>query len=204
MNPPRRRCPHRLAPLALCLVLACAHRGDYVWVDAFDEPSPRGPEYVIDTGDVLGIQVQGPEPLTSRVRVRTDGRISLPYLNDLEAAGRTPSALAEQLRAAMRAFLRNPGVTVTVEESSPLTVSITGEVARPGVYALEPRAGVLHALASAGGLSQFAREDRIFVLRHLAGAAAPTRIRFDYAVLSRAEGRGAAFVLRRSDIILVE
>lgn len=192
-----------MAPWALCLAAACSLRGTYVWVD--DYQPPAGAEaYVIQPGDVLALRILNQEELTSRARVRTDGHISLPLLNEVQAAGLTPAALSQQVQAQLANYLRNPVVTLSLEETQPLVIAVTGEVMRPGRYELEPRAGVLHALASAGGLSQFARLDRVFVLRRTEPSKPPQRIRFDYEQLSRAEGRGAAFLLQRNDVIVVE
>jgi len=85
-----------------------------------------------------------------------------------------------------------------------MSVSVLGEVARPGAYAPEPGAGVLQVLAMAGGLNAFAHEDRVFVLRKIDPEAVPTRIRFDYPTLARAEGRASAFTLRTGDVVVVE
>jgi polysaccharide biosynthesis/export protein len=202
---------HRLAlriALALStslLAYACQHPGTFVWVDQYRGSAPPAePGYVIGAGDVLSIRVLSHDEMSGRVRVRTDGRISLPFLNDVDAAGRTPQALADRLQIDFKQFVNNPLVTVTLEEPKPFTVSVTGEVMRPGVYPLDPPAGVLQALASAGGLSQFAHDDRIFLLRRLVDDAPPVRIRFKYEWLARAEGRSGTFNLQRNDLIVVE
>jgi polysaccharide biosynthesis/export protein len=201
----------RLAvPIALAVSIslfasACRHPGKFVWVDEYrGSPPAVEPGYVVGPGDVLSVRVLGHDDMSGRVRVRTDGKISLPFLKDVDAAGRTPQALADKLQGDFKQFVNNPLVTVTLEEPKPFTVSVTGEVMRPGVYPLDPPAGVLQALASAGGLNQFAHEDRIFVLRHLAEDVAPVRIRFKYEWLARAEGRSGTFSLQRNDLVVVE
>jgi polysaccharide export outer membrane protein len=194
-------------PAILCLVVlgACRHAGPYVWVDDLPEPPAQAEAaYAIGPGDVLSVRVLNHDEMSGKVRVRTDGRISLPFLNDVDAAGRNPDELAEKLRGDFKEFVNNPVVTVTVDEPRPFTVSVLGEVMRPGIYPIEPRASVLQALASAGGLSQFAHEDAIFVLRQAAGMAGPRRIRFRYDTLAHAEGRSGTFSLQRNDIVLVE
>jgi polysaccharide biosynthesis/export protein len=192
--------------LALCLApSACRHAGNYVWVDEYHVASPAPADaYAIGAGDVLSVRVLGHEEMSSRVKVRSDGRISLPFLNDLDVSGESPAGLAEKLRREFKDFVNNPVVTVTLEEPKPLTVSITGEVTRPGVYPLEGPAGVLQAIASAGGLSQFAHEDQIYVLRRLVENAPPVRIRFRYEALARAEGQSSTFFLQRNDLVVVE
>lgn len=193
----------RGALLCLGLSVACAHPGRFTWVDDYNQV--EHPEtYLILPGDLLSVRVLGQEELSTRARVQPDGHISLPFINDVKAAGETPAALGASLQRKLKRYVRNAVASVTVEESQPLTISVTGEVMRPGLYPLEPRAGVLQALASAGGLSQFAYEDRIFVLRRPPAGEPPLRIRFRYDMLARAEGRGASFVLRRGDIVVVE
>jgi len=190
--------------LGACLCVACASPGKFIWVDEYRPPAELLGAYVILPGDMLSIRVIGQEELATRVRVQPDGRISVPFLNDVEAAGKTPAALGEALQRALRRYVKSAVTSVTVEESRPSNISVTGEVMRPGLYPLEPHAGVLEALASAGGLSQFAYEDRIYVLRRAKEGEPPLRIRFRYQALSRAEGQGATFVLQRGDVVVVE
>jgi polysaccharide export outer membrane protein len=200
-----------LEMLLLAAVLAgapgCSHVGDYVWVDDIKEPpAPADTEYLVAPGDVLNVRVFNQEGMSGRARVRSDGKISLPFVNDVEAAGSTPTALAFRLQVRLKEFINNPVVTVSLEEAGPVQVSVLGEVAHPGVYAVQPRSSVLQALAAAGGLTQYASGDRIFVLRrNFAGAKPPLlRIRFRYENLAHAEGRAAAFRMRDGDVLVVE
>ncbi len=193
-------------PLAALLALAsgCAHlQGAFTWVDEL--PSEAAPEevggYVIAHGDVLSVRVWNEEGMSARPRVREDGQISLPFLNDVKAVGLTPAVLAQQLQARLKQFISNPGVAVALEERQPVSVSVLGQVTEPGAYTLEPGRGVLHALAQAKGLTQFASEDRIFVLRK---GFQGGRIRFRYDKLTRAEGRSATFRLQSGDVVVVE
>jgi polysaccharide export outer membrane protein len=181
----------------------CKHAGSYVWADQF-HGAPQAAEYELTPGDLLSIRVLGHDEMSTRARVRADGRISVPFLQDLVVAGMTPSALGDKLRDDFTKFVNHPVVTVTVEEPKPLTVAVTGEVARPGTYPLDQPAGVLSALASAGGLSQFAHEDQIYVLRRIADNIPPVRIRFKYEALAHAEGRAGTFSLQRNDLVVVE
>ncbi len=183
---------------------ACAPKGRYVWVDHYTEELERDPSYVILPDDVLSVRVLNNETMTTRVRVRSDGRISLPFLNDVRAAGMLPAELAGHVQKRFEQYVRNPVVTVTLEESKPFTLSVVGEVTNPGVYVLEPRSGVLHALASAGGFTQYAHENRIFVLRRSGTEAQPTRIRFTWEALTQVEGKAATFKLQRNDVLVVE
>jgi polysaccharide biosynthesis/export protein len=186
----------------------CAAKGHYVWADdyvnkaAVEKHADRA--YRINSGDLLTVRVLNHDEMSGKVRVRTDGRITLPFLNDTDAEGHSPDALALALSDRFKSYVNNPVVTVSVDEARPFTVSVMGEVSNPGMYPLEPTSGVLQALAAAGGFTQYAHEDRIFVLRREREDATPTRIRFDYGALSRAEGQSAAFKLQRSDIVVVE
>jgi len=200
---------HLLVPLVAVLgfLPACKSVGDYVWVDSL--PTARRPvetDYVISPGDVISVRVWSQDGMSARARVRSDGKISLPLLNDVEAAGVTPTALAKRLQTRLKEFLANPVVTVSLEERKLLAVPVLGEVTRKGTYELEPGSGILQALAAAGGLTEFASRDRIFVIRPNAtpNGAAAMRIRFDYVNLIRTIGRGSAFQLQAGDVIVVE
>jgi polysaccharide export outer membrane protein len=186
---------------------ACKSVGEYVWVDDIP-PTPRPVEhdYIISKGDLISVRVWGQETMSARTRVRADGKISLPFLNDVDAAGVPPTFLARQLEVALKGFLANPIVTVSLEERRLLSVPVLGEVVRKGTYDLEPGANVLQALAAAGGLGEFASHDRVFVLRpSAAGDSSPaSRIRFDYDLLTRGTGRGPAFRLQAGDMVVVE
>jgi polysaccharide export outer membrane protein len=162
---------------------------------------------MIGPGDIIGIRVWSQEGLTVRAKVREDGKITIPFINDVLAIGVSPADLARRLQTRLKDFIVNPVVTVTLEEVRPLQVSVVGEVTRPGVYQMDPGSGVLKALASAGGMTPFAGRDKIFVLRshHWAdGSERPARIRFSFDRLSRGEGRAAAFALRGGDVVVVE
>jgi polysaccharide export outer membrane protein len=188
-----------------CLVwglLASAQSAPFVWVDQVQDlgQSPTG-EYTIGIGDLLSIQVWDQEKISARTRVRSDGRISLPFVNDIQAAGKVPVRLASEIESGLRSVILNPRVTVVVEESKPLSISVLGEVLKPGLQTLDVGAGVAQALAAAGGLNAFAHKDRIFVLR--SGPTAP-RIRFKYEALIGAVGRAPLFRLRSGDVVVVE
>jgi len=184
------------------LLTSCRHAGAFVWADDYAE-APREETYQLVAGDLISIRVVNHDELSARVRVRSDGRITVPYVQDLPAAGLTPSAVADTLREQLTQFVNRPFVTVTVEEPRATTVSVTGEVVRPGVYPFDPPSGVLQALASAGGLTQFAHDDSIFVVRRNADGI-PVRIRFRYEALARVEGRAGLFTLQRNDVVVVE
>ncbi|MBL8957999.1 MAG: polysaccharide biosynthesis/export family protein [Myxococcaceae bacterium] len=186
---------------AVVVVAGCAHSGgSYVWIDDFNEPTTTA-EYIIATDDVVNVRVFGQDAMSGRARVREDGKISLPFLHDVPAAGITPVSLSTQLQTQLKTFILNPVVTVSLEETRQVSVSVLGEVPRPGIYRLEPTAGVLQAVASAGGFTNFASRD-LFVIRNVEGK--PTRIRFDYGALVDGRGTGIGFRLKPSDVVIVE
>lgn len=190
------------------LGLGCASTGEFFWVDTLPKPPVEAEDScVIAAGDVIGVRVWSQDGLSVRTRVREDGKITIPFINDITAAGMAPPDLARRLQTRLKDFILNPVVTVSLEEVRPLQVSVVGEVTRPGVYQLEPGSGVLKALASAGGMTPFASEEKIFVLRsgHWADdPKRPARIRFSFKKLTRGLGRGATFALHAGDVVVVE
>ena len=198
----RRRIPRWALGCLLWALTGCPRPGTFVWVDSYLGPKPSK-EYVIVPGDTLNVRVFQQENMSARVKVRADGKVSLPFLNDVLAAGFTPMVLAAQLLLRLKDFINNPVVTISLEELKPLQVSVIGEVPRPGIYSLEPGSGVLQALATAGGFTEFAHKDMLFVLRQTPGAT-PTRIRFTYEALSRAQGAAPTFTLLLNDVVVVE
>lgn len=122
-------------------------------------------------GDVLSIIVlQEPELSLERVAVDDAGTIQMPLLGEMAAAGRTPREFTRQLTDQLGArYLRNPQVTVNVIERTARTITVEGEVERPGIFAVKPGITLLGALALAQSPSEFAREDSIFVFREVDG-----------------------------------
>jgi polysaccharide export outer membrane protein len=121
--------------------------------------------YIIGAQDVLDISVWK-EPEVSRVvPVRPDGKISLPLLNDVQAAGLTPAALAAQITESLKKYVTNPQVTVIITTINSQRIYLLGEVTRPGAFPMIPGMTVLQAVSSGGGFTQYARTKNIYVLR---------------------------------------
>jgi polysaccharide biosynthesis/export protein len=184
--------------------LACAGPGSYVWVaelpqELTSRPTEQG--YLIRDGDVVSVRVFNQDALSTRAKVRSDGRIAIPVLGDIDVRGRKPSALKGELEARLKDYVNAPSVTVSVEEFQPITVSVLGEVTKAGSFALDPRASVAQVLASAGGLTDFASKDRIFVVRAL---PKPLRVRFTYEDVTRGGASSAGFALHDGDLVVVE
>jgi polysaccharide export outer membrane protein len=182
---------------------ACASAaGGAIDVDNLkDDPAATAPrEYLIAAGDMLNIQVYMDAQTSGKMRVRSDGRITLPLVNDVVAAGKTPVQLARDIETALKSVILSPQVTVIVEDSTP-TISVLGEVAKPGPQALQRDTGIADILAAAGGLTTFAHKDRIFVIR---SSPQPVRIHFTYDALTKGIGRAPLFRLRAGDVVVDE
>jgi polysaccharide biosynthesis/export protein len=162
-------------------------------------------DYVIGPEDVLDVAVWNNTEITRTVPVRPDGKISLPLLNDIQAAGLTPMQLRESLAKALTSYIPTPAVSVLVREVHSFKVSVIGQVKTPGRYELKGRATVLDVLAMAGGLTEYAARGRIVVFRQ--DGAATRQIPFPYDRLVSNNGSkptGAEnFCVRPSDIVLV-
>jgi len=198
----------RLAAVAVlvpALGAACASttsNAPFIWADEWQEPRSAEGEYTIGVDDALNVQVWEQEKMSASVRVRSDGKISLPFLNDVPAAGMTPVALARDLEERLKPFIVTPRVLVAVEEARPLSVSVLGQVGTPGLHPLSPGAGVAQALAAAGGLKDFAKKDRIFVLRP--EGTTPLRLRMTWDDITAGLGVAGRFRLRSGDVVVVE
>ena len=128
-------------------------------------PASVDSDYKIGPQDVLRIDVWK-EPEISRITpVRPDGRVTLPLLNDVQAAGLTPMQLAAAIADGLKKFITNPQVTVGVTEINSRRVYVTGEVTKPGAFPLQSGMTVLQALTNSGGFTQFAKTKGIYVLR---------------------------------------
>jgi polysaccharide export outer membrane protein len=122
-------------------------------------------EYKIGPQDMLRIDVWKEPDISRTIPVRPDGKISLPLLNDVQAAGLTTMQLSASIQEGLRKFINNPQVTVTLTEINSRRVYCTGEVSKPGALPLLPNMTALQALSSCGGFTQFARIKSIYVLR---------------------------------------
>lgn len=126
-------------------------------IRAQSPPTPSGGSaYVLGPGDVLEVSVWGYADLTRVVAVRPDGKISLPIVGDVRASGLAVDRLTRVLTQAFAQYIKNPQVSVIVKEFRRISVSILGQVARPGTYLLRPDARLLDLLSAAGGLTEVA------------------------------------------------
>jgi polysaccharide export outer membrane protein len=168
-----------------------------------DDNPPARYEYVIGPADVLEIAVWQNTEISRTVPVRPDGKISLPVLNDVQAAGLTPLALQQELARALVPYIQTPEVSVIVREVHSFNVSVIGHVKTPGRHELTGRVTVLDVLAMAGGLTDYADRGRIVILRR--DGDVTTQIPFAYDKLIPGNGsKGQVnFFVQPDDIILV-
>jgi polysaccharide biosynthesis/export protein len=164
-------------------------------------PATADPNYVIGPQDVLDIDVWKELELTRSVPVRPDGKISLPLLNDIQAAGLTPTQLSEEITTELKKFITDPQVTVIVTQINSQRVYILGEMTRPGAYPLLPGMTVLQALSSAGGFTQFASLKKIYVLRNESGKQ--EKFPFNYKDVVKGKNASENIVLKAGDQIVV-
>jgi len=158
-------------------------------------------EYKIGPQDVIRIDVWKEPDISRTIPVRPDGKISLPLLNDVPAAGLTAMELAASLREGLSKFLNNPQVTVTVTEINSRRVYLTGEVLRGGAIPLLPNMTVLQALSSAGGFTQFAKTKDIYVLRTENGKQ--VKHPFNYKEVIKGKLSEQNILLQPGDVIVV-
>jgi polysaccharide export outer membrane protein len=199
---------HLLRAVSCCalLILAvpgCAGAGQYVWFKEMPQ-SDRGAmagDYVIGVGDTINIRVYEQDGVSSDVKVRTDGKIALPFAGEIVAAGKRPLELSQEIESRLKQFIVTPRVTVNVATAQPVTVTVVGEVARIGTVTLEPPARLVEALAQSGGPGEFADTNKIFVLRQFPSYR---RIRFTWDAILRNQDGAAAFPLRTGDVVVIE
>ena len=159
------------------------------------------PSYIIGADDVLDISVWKEPDVSRSVPVRPDGKISLPLVSDVQAAGLTPTQLAADLTTRLKKFLNDPQVTVVVTAINSRRIYIVGEVARPGAFPLLPNMTVLQALADAGGFTTFANTKKIHVLRTINGKQ--TEFPFEYREVLEGNKTSENITLLPGDEIVV-
>ena len=174
-------------------------------VAAAAQESEAHPDYAIGPEDVLDIAVWNNADISRTVPVRPDGKISLPLLNDIQAAGLSPAELRAALAARLADYMSSPIVSVIVREIHSVKVTVIGEVKTPGRYELRSRTTVLDVLAMAGGLSQYAARARITVLRRDGEKVRELAYDFEKA-MTRAGPKGLTqenFCVQAGDIVVV-
>jgi len=166
------------------------------------KPAPEAnPDYKIGPQDVVRIDVWKEPEISRTIPVRPDGRISLPLLNDVQAAGLTSMQLAGVIREGLTKYITSPQVTVIVTEINSRRVYCTGEVTRPGALALLPNMTALQAISSCGGFTQFARLKGIYILRTEHGEQ--VQHPFNYKEVVKGKRPEDNILLQPGDVIVV-
>lgn len=157
--------------------------------------------YRIGAEDVLYIHVWKEEALSRSVPVRMDGKISLPLIDEVPAAGLTPLQLKEILIRKFQKYVEVPNVSVTVMECNSFKVFISGQVRAPGVYRLRSETSLLQIIPMAGGFSEWANPKKILIIRKENGRE--KRITLNYQKIVKGQDPGAASILQPGDTIIV-
>jgi polysaccharide export outer membrane protein len=166
-------------------------------VDAIAPPA----DYVIGPDDVLSVVFWRERDMSADVAVRPDGRISLPLLNDIRAAGLTPEELRRSIAVAADKFIENPTVTVVVKQINSRKVFITGQVAKPGPYSIGAPTTVMQLLAMAGGVLEYADRENISIMRVENGR--PIALRFNYKDVTKRKNLRQNIELKPGDTVVV-
>jgi len=162
---------------------------------------PVASDYIIGPEDMLQVSIWKNEAMSRTLPVRPDGKISLPLLHDITAAGLTPLQLRDKIAAALAEFMPNPEVSVSVMQVNSYRVSVLGEVQKPGVLQLKAPTTVLEALALAGGFRDFASPSKIVIFRKDAsGQTQKLRFNYNRAVGSAGEENVS---LKSGDVVVV-
>lgn len=156
-------------------------------------------QYIIGPEDVLSIYVWREESLTKMLPVRIDGKISLPLLDDIQAAGLTPLQLKNVLIEKLKNFIDNPTITVTVMEANSFKVYVTGEVKQPGVHRIRSEITLVRLIIMVGGFTEWADQKRILIITKEKGVE--KRISANYKKII--EGEEPDILIKRDDTIIV-
>jgi len=162
---------------------------------------PVSESYVIGPEDVLNIHVWREEALSRNVAVRMDGKISLPLIDDIQAAGYTARQLKDVLTNKLKEFVENPNVSVTVVEANSYKVYISGQVRSPGVYRLRSETSLLQFISMVGGVTEWANQSKIIVIRKENGKE--KRFTINYKKIIQGKDLNSNIILKTGDTIIV-
>jgi polysaccharide biosynthesis/export protein len=186
--------------LGLSGALACGSTGPATWVGELPVTQSLG-EPVIGPRDTILVHAANQKDISGEFPVRDDGFYLQPPLGNLRAAGLTPTQLSQELARKLQGMIVNTQISVSIPKRAPIKVHVVGEVKSPATYELDRDRSVMAALAAAGWLSDYAKDDAIFVVRP---KEQPPRIRFRGKDLKSAEPHSALFQLRDGDVLVVE
>ena len=158
--------------------------------------------YLIGNDDVLAINVWKELEMSRSIPVRSDGKISLPLVGEVQAAGQTPLQLEHAIEQKLEAYISDPEVTVMVEQINSKKFNILGEVVKPGSYSLSLANSVVDAIAAAGGFRDFAKKSKVYILRK-APDGRQLRIPFDYKRFIKGKNASGDIQLQPNDTVIV-
>jgi polysaccharide biosynthesis/export protein len=161
-----------------------------------------GGDYIIGPDDVLAVNVWKEDEISRQVPVRPDGKLSLPLIGDVQAAGLTPLELQRSIRARLATYLVNPSVTIMVQEARSHRFNVVGEVEHPGSFVLGQPLTILDGLAMAGGFRDFAKTGGIYVLR-LNPDGSHQRFPFNYKQVISGRNLQQNIILQPGDTVVV-
>jgi len=200
-----RRAKNWIFIIIFALTLACIESGGRESMAADSKSATAKPaiaSYTIGAGDVLRIVTwKEPDFTLDTVLVRTDGKISFPLLNDVQAAGLTPMMLKDILETGLKNYVATPVITVTVTNAGSQKFYILGEVTRTGEYPIVKDLSVLQAFALAGGFTEWASKDEILLIRREGGQKKVYKI--DYKDMARGKNLDQDLLIRADDTIIV-
>ena len=170
--------------------------------DAGSSSKAHDDNFVIGNDDVLAISVWKETELTKSVPVRSDGKISLPLVGEIQAAGRTPLQLENEITEKLKNFITTPEVTVIVEKVNSRKYNVLGEVAKPGSYLLTTNTTIMDAIAAAGGFRDFAKKSGVYVLRKSPDGK-EAHLKFNYKDFIKGKDSAQNIKLEPNDTIIV-
>jgi polysaccharide export outer membrane protein len=157
--------------------------------------------YIIGPEDTLYIHVWKEEHLSRTLPVRMDGRISMPLIDEVQAAGLTPLQLKEVLTKKLKEFMDAPSVSVMVMEANSFKVYVSGQIKAPGVYRLKSETSLAQVIAMAGGFTEWANPKKILVIRNKEGKE--KRFTVNYNKIIRGDDPGSNILLKPGDTLIV-
>lgn len=158
-------------------------------------------QYIMGPEDVIEVLVWREDDLSKEVTIRPDGKVSLPLIGDIQAAGLTTENLKETITKRLKEFIDNPTVSVIVAQINSMRIFIQGEVMTPGVYQLRNYTTVLQAISLAGGFNEWAKRKEIIIIRDVEGVR--WRIPVDYEKIISGKDIDQNIILERGDTIIV-
>jgi polysaccharide export outer membrane protein len=190
----------RLAAILLCALLSAFSFGAAQATDAVTKP--HDDTFVIGNDDVLSINVWKEPDISRSIPVRSDGKISLPLVGEVQAAGQTPLKLEQEITSRLQNFISQPEVTVMVQQINSQKFNVLGQVMHPGTFVITNSPTVLDAIALAGGFRDFAKQKSIYILRQNADGT-ETRIPFNYKEVVKGTNPAQNIKLLPRDTIVV-